>query len=81
LDRRLGGPQSLSGRGGEEKNSQPPPELEPPIIQPVAQHYTTELFRLFSEVGYVIFLRLHHLLEILINGLVFTTNSSKRYTE
>jgi len=25
LDRRLGGPQSLSGRGGEEKNSQPPP--------------------------------------------------------
>jgi hypothetical protein len=24
LDRRLGGPQSRSGRGGEEKNSQPP---------------------------------------------------------
>jgi hypothetical protein len=29
LDRRLGGPQSRSGRGGEEKNSQPPPEIEP----------------------------------------------------
>jgi hypothetical protein len=28
LDRRLGGPQSRSGRGGEEKNSQPPPEIE-----------------------------------------------------
>jgi len=28
LDRRLGGPQSHSGRGGEEKNSQPPPEIE-----------------------------------------------------
>jgi hypothetical protein len=28
LDRRLGGPQSRSGRGGEEKNSQPPPGLE-----------------------------------------------------
>jgi hypothetical protein len=28
LDRRLGGPQSRSGRGGEEKNSQPPPETE-----------------------------------------------------
>jgi hypothetical protein len=27
LDRRLGGPQSLSGRGGEEKNSQPPPGM------------------------------------------------------
>jgi hypothetical protein len=36
LDRRLGGPQSWSGRGGEEKNSQPLPRLEPPIIQPVA---------------------------------------------
>jgi hypothetical protein len=30
LDRRLGGPQSQCGRGGEEKNSQPLPELEPP---------------------------------------------------
>jgi hypothetical protein len=46
LYRRLGGPQSRSGRGGEEKNSQPLPGLEPPIIQPVAQRYTTELSRL-----------------------------------
>jgi hypothetical protein len=37
LDRRLGGPQSFSEHGGEEKNSQPLPGLEPPIIQPVAQ--------------------------------------------
>jgi len=29
LDRRLGGPQSRSGHGGEEKNSQPPPGIEP----------------------------------------------------
>jgi hypothetical protein len=29
LDRRLGGPQSRSGRGGEEKNSQPPSGIEP----------------------------------------------------
>jgi hypothetical protein len=28
LDRRLGGPQSRSGRGGEEKNSQPPQGIE-----------------------------------------------------
>jgi hypothetical protein len=28
LDRRLGGPQSRSGRGGEEKDSQPPPGIE-----------------------------------------------------
>jgi hypothetical protein len=29
LDRRLGRPQSRSGRGGKEKNSQPLPEIEP----------------------------------------------------
>jgi len=29
-NRRLGGPQSCSGRGGEEKNSQHPPGIEPP---------------------------------------------------
>jgi hypothetical protein len=32
----LNGHQSRSGRGGEEKNSQPLLGLEPPIIQPVA---------------------------------------------
>jgi hypothetical protein len=48
LDRRLGGPQSRPGRGGEEKNSQPLLGLEPPIIQPVAQRYTTELSRLLK---------------------------------
>jgi hypothetical protein len=46
LDMSLAGPQSRSERGGEEKNSQPLPRLEPPIIQPVAQSYTTELYRL-----------------------------------
>jgi hypothetical protein len=29
LDRRLGGPQSCSWHGGEEKNSQPPPGIKP----------------------------------------------------
>jgi hypothetical protein len=29
LDRRLGGPQSRAGRGGEEKNSRSPPRIEP----------------------------------------------------
>jgi hypothetical protein len=45
LDRRLGGPQSRSERGGEEKNPQPLPGIEPPTIQPVAQRCTTELSR------------------------------------
>jgi hypothetical protein len=38
-DRKLGGPQNCSRCGGEEKNSQPLPELEPSIIKPIAQHY------------------------------------------
>jgi hypothetical protein len=42
LDGRLGGPQSRSGRS-EEKNSQPLPGLEPVIIHPLAQCYTSEL--------------------------------------
>jgi hypothetical protein len=49
LYRRLGGPQSRSGRGGEEKNSQPMQGLEPQIIQTVAQCYTAELSRLQKE--------------------------------
>jgi hypothetical protein len=47
LDTRLGGPQRRFGHGGEEKNSQPLPGLKLPIIQLVAQRYTTELSRLF----------------------------------
>jgi hypothetical protein len=50
LDRRLGGLQNQSRRGGEEKISQPVTGQEPPIIQPVAQHYTTELSQL-HEMG------------------------------
>jgi hypothetical protein len=42
----MGGPQSRSGHGGEEKNSQHLPGLEPTIIQPVNQRYTTELSQL-----------------------------------
>jgi hypothetical protein len=46
IDRRLSRPQSWFRRGGEEENSQPLPGLESPIIQPVAQRFTTELIRL-----------------------------------
>jgi hypothetical protein len=49
MDTRLGGPQSRSRRGGEEKNSQCLLGLEPPTFQPVAQSYTTELTRLLKK--------------------------------
>jgi hypothetical protein len=49
-DGRLGRPQSRSRRGGDEKNSQHLPGLEPPIIQPAAQRYTTELSRFLQNV-------------------------------
>jgi hypothetical protein len=47
LDRGLVGPQSWSGHNGEEKNSQPLLSLKPSIIQPLAEHYTTELSQLY----------------------------------
>jgi hypothetical protein len=51
LDRRLCGPQSRSGRGGEEKNFQSLPGVEHLIIQPVARRYTAELSRLQILLG------------------------------
>jgi hypothetical protein len=45
----LGGPHSRSGKGGEKKNSQPLPGLEPPIIQPIAQLFTPEICRLLMN--------------------------------
>jgi hypothetical protein len=53
LDWRLGGTRSRSGRCREKKNSHPLPGLEPPIIQPVAQRYTTELSRFLVGPGTV----------------------------
>jgi hypothetical protein len=45
LDRRLAGPQSHYGRGGEEKNSQTLLGLEYPIIHPIAhQEFKIKLF-------------------------------------
>jgi hypothetical protein len=55
LDRRLGGHQSRSGRGGEDKNSHPLSGLEHPIIQPVAQCCTTELSRLHILNNYCVY--------------------------
>jgi len=44
LNRRLGGPQRWSGRGGEEKNSHPLQGLEPPIIQSVSRLTPSSIF-------------------------------------
>jgi hypothetical protein len=53
FDRRQGGLQSRFGRCGEEENSQPLPKLEPPIIQPIAQRYTTELYLLMKIKAFI----------------------------
>jgi hypothetical protein len=55
LDRRLGKPHSRSGSGGEDKNSQPLLWLEPPIIHPVLQRYTTELSRILVFYLHILF--------------------------
>jgi hypothetical protein len=49
LERRLGGLQSWPGHGGGEQNSWLLLGLEPPIIPPIAQCYTTELSQLLLE--------------------------------
>jgi hypothetical protein len=51
--RRLGGPQSRSGHGGEEKNSQPLAGLELPIVQPLPHRFTTELSRLLIKIMFM----------------------------
>jgi hypothetical protein len=38
----------MFGREGQEKNFQPLPGLETPIIEPVAQRYTAEISRLLN---------------------------------
>jgi hypothetical protein len=43
--RSLGGSQSQSGHGGEEKNSEPLPGLERRNIQTVAQFYTDWIYK------------------------------------
>jgi hypothetical protein len=40
LHRRVGGPQSQSGREGEEKKLRPLPEIEPRSSSPYPRHYT-----------------------------------------
>jgi hypothetical protein len=64
LGRRLGGPHSQSGGGGEVINSQPLPGFKPPIIQPVAQRYTIDIqpgtLKGKGKVVPVLFLTEHH---------------------
>jgi len=67
LDRRRSGPQSRSGHGGEEKNSQPPSGLEPPIIMPVVQRYT-ELSRLLCGNSKIDLRKYEHFVKILTDG-------------
>jgi hypothetical protein len=55
VDRRLGVPQCRSGRGGEEKNSQPLLGFEPPTIQSVFQRDTAELSRLLLSVSHTMY--------------------------
>jgi hypothetical protein len=53
-------PRRRSGRGGEEKNPQPLPGLEHPILQPVVQRYTTELTRILEHCGMRMMMSFHY---------------------
>jgi hypothetical protein len=57
LDRRLGGPQSQSWHGGEEKNSQPRRESNlrtPSYVQPLASFVAVKLTSLFEKANLII---------------------------
>jgi hypothetical protein len=49
------------------KNSEPPPEFEPPIIQPVAQCYVSELFLFLTT-----FISIPNSVRIIYNTSIFT---------
>jgi hypothetical protein len=57
----LGGPQSLSGRGGEEKNSQSPPGIEIELYnpdRPARSRYTDwDLTAKLQNITFIIFLQ------------------------
>jgi hypothetical protein len=78
LDKRPGGLQSRSGLGDDDKNSEPLPGLEPPIIQPVARRYIAELYLhnvpLSSLFFTSSFLGPNTVLSIPVFGLKFCTN-------
>jgi hypothetical protein len=63
LDGRLGGSQSRSGRGGEEKNSQPTPRIEPENPDHPAR--SPALYRLSCHGSYSVHV---HVLFILVTG-------------
>jgi hypothetical protein len=67
LDRRLGGPQNRSGRGGGERNYQPLPGLEPLIIRPVAQRLFTKISRILKQIQVICIFKLP--MQVLIFGI------------
>jgi hypothetical protein len=73
LDRRLGGSQSRSGCGGEEKNFQPPPGIEPrtPIFQPRENDIKRNF--LYYYVKLTGLLERRDLFATLLNGKVFAS--------
>jgi hypothetical protein len=79
LDRRLGGPQSRYGRGGEEKNSQPLPGLEPPIIQPVAQRYTTELSKNHENLSTILYIKHVYGVKVKMSGALTEHHAMEVY--
>jgi hypothetical protein len=60
MDTKLGGPHSRSGRGGEEKKSQPPPGIEP--YNPDSPAHSLTLYRLSYHINISrIYMNIHEL--------------------
>jgi hypothetical protein len=84
LDRRLGGSQSRNGRGGEEKNSQPPPRIEP--LNPdrparILIVIQTELLLNSILTGFVIPMKLFRLIKMCLNETCSKVRISKNLSD
>jgi hypothetical protein len=64
LDRRLGGSQSRSGRGGEEKNSEPPPGIEPQNPDRPARYIYICIWNIYTSGGLCTLQILLHVCEL-----------------
>jgi hypothetical protein len=77
LDRRLGGPQSHSGRGGEERNPQPPPGIEP--YNPYRPARSPALYRLSYRAKYFILRRTFSLQNVLLFSRKWPSRSEYKH--
>jgi hypothetical protein len=72
----MGGPQSRSGRGGEEKNSQPLPGIEPSEVSRLLALYVHNILKSFTALHYkrLIYITVKILVKTVTKGTAYATH-------